>query len=86
MATRAPRHKVKLFVKIYLCALVSWWRKSFSMKCKECKIKFQPECQTIKKIVYSPINSLTASQRAPKERINVEKSRAMYKKLITINT
>jgi hypothetical protein len=39
MATKAQRHKAKLFVKINLCALVSWWRKCFWTKCKEFKIK-----------------------------------------------
>jgi hypothetical protein len=30
MATKAQRHKVKLFAKICLCVLVSWWRKYFT--------------------------------------------------------
>ena len=39
MATKAQRHKAKLFVKIKLCVLVSWWRKCFCTKCKEFTIK-----------------------------------------------
>ena len=39
MATKAQRHKAKLFVKIKLCVLVSWWRKCFYTKCKEFTIK-----------------------------------------------
>jgi hypothetical protein len=39
MATKAQRHKVKLFVKIYLCVLVPWWRKCFAIKCKKIAIK-----------------------------------------------
>jgi hypothetical protein len=35
MATKAQRHKAKLFVKINLRALVSWWRKCFGTKSKE---------------------------------------------------
>jgi len=33
MATKAQRHKEKLFAKIHLCVLVSWWRKFFATKC-----------------------------------------------------
>jgi hypothetical protein len=39
MATKAQRHKAKLFVKIKLCVLVSWWRKCFCTKFKEFTIK-----------------------------------------------
>ena len=39
MATKAQRHKVKLFAKIYLCVLVSWWRKCFAIKYKKITIK-----------------------------------------------
>jgi len=39
MATKAQRHKVKLFAKIYLCVLVSWWRKCFAIKCTKITTK-----------------------------------------------
>ena len=34
MATKAQRNKAKLLAKIYLCVLVSWWRKCFATKCR----------------------------------------------------
>jgi hypothetical protein len=39
IATKAPRHKVKHLVNIFLRAFVSWWRKCFFIKCKEIAIK-----------------------------------------------
>ncbi len=30
MATKAQQHKANLLAKIYLCVLVSWWRKCFA--------------------------------------------------------
>jgi hypothetical protein len=32
LATKAQRHKAKLFAIIYLCVLASWWRKFISTK------------------------------------------------------
>jgi hypothetical protein len=35
MATKAQSHKESLSDKIYLCVLVSWWRKCFAGKRKK---------------------------------------------------
>jgi len=38
-ATKAQRHKGKLFVKIHFRVFVSWWRKCFAIKSTKFTIK-----------------------------------------------
>ena len=39
IATKAPRHQAKHLINIHLCALASWWRKCFAIRCAEFTIK-----------------------------------------------